>query len=321
MRRILARLLPEWARTDHPLLQYELSNFRHDGARLRFIWQFTLVLLLVIGSATVYALVTDRATNASNISEAIWPRLYFPTLILQTITLVVAYSLGANAVHAERSRKTWDSLRATEIGAGLALRARWVGIIYRLRVPILAIVCVRLLLIIAMLTDLTAFGGRMTHMLSGNATPPLPDWRLGLLLIALNMALSMILPLLMLGTAVALGILLSVALRERVFAFILQILLMIAYLALTSLAALGVTNLLQGNSNPADATQFALFFVYSGFGDWGLLLMQLGSLGEIWHSVPYSTTITLGLAIQLLIQSSATDGMMSLASRLSESRG
>ena len=38
-----------------------------------------------------------------------------------------------------------------------------------------------------------------------------------------------------------------------------------------------------------------LFFGYIAFGDWGLLLAQLGSLGEIWHRVPYGATIIVGL--------------------------
>ena len=87
--------------------------------------------------------------------------MYFPALALQAITFVLALALGAAAVDAERSRKTWDKLRATEAGAGLALRARWLGILYRLRAPIALILLLRLLLALAALIELTAFGGHI----------------------------------------------------------------------------------------------------------------------------------------------------------------
>lgn len=59
---------------------------------------------------------------------------------------------------------------------------------------------------------------------------------------------------------------------------------------------------------------------YSSYGDWGLLLMHLGSLGEIWQRVPYGAFIAIALAIILLAQATIADRMMWLAERLVESR-
>lgn len=301
------------------MLQYELADRRADGGR-RPYWQLLLLLTLVLGAAAFYAFST-ATTAADNIGGAIWGSLYYPTLALQLVTLIVAFRLGAATVDAERSRKTWDSLRVTEEGARLALRARWIGIMYRLRAPILAIIMLRLLLTGIMLTELTAFGGRLAHIISGNATPPLPDWRLGLSLIALHMALNLLLPLVMLAATAALGIVLSAAIKERVYALIIQIVLVLAQLAFTAAAALLIAADLSASVKLADPARFLLYIAYSGWGDWGLLHAHLGSVGEIWRRVPHGAAIALGAAIQLLLLSAAADGLIALAARLSERRG
>ena len=110
--------------------------------------------------------------------------------------MIMALTLGASAVGGERSRKTWDNLRVTEFGAGLALRARWAGILYRLRAPITLILLVRFLLIAGILYDLTAFGGLYPKILGAQAKPPLPEWRLDLLLIAFAVTVNILLPIL-----------------------------------------------------------------------------------------------------------------------------
>ena len=169
----------------------------------------------------------------------------FPTLCLQLITLIVALSLGAASVDAERSRKTWDNLRVTEGGAGMALRARWIGILYRLRVPIAAILLVRLVFSLGTLIDLTAFGGLYAEMLSANASPPLADWRLGLLLIAMTLTANIVLPLVMIASAAALGILLSVAVKERIYGAVMQLLLVVMQVVFVIAAAAGISQILQ----------------------------------------------------------------------------
>ena len=318
MRKLRIWLLPEWAQPEHPLLQYELSQFRGNGAHRGIRLQLTMLTLLVGGSAFVFASTADSPAPSGNVSGIVWQSLYYPTLILQTLTLIVALLMGAAAIGTQRSRKTWDNVRVTELGAGLALRTRWVGILYRLRAPIGMILLVRFILALGMLFDLTAFGGHYAEMLSAQATPPLPDWRLGLLLIALVMTVNILLPLLTIATTAVLGILLSVAVQERIYAAVIQILLVVAQLVFTA-AALLISQIIQGDVTVANPWKLALFFGYSGIGDWGLLLAQLGSLGEIWHRVPFGAAIPLGLTILLIAQGLAADGLMWLAERLSES--
>ena len=214
--------LPTSARLRNPLLRYELAKSPGRAAGASFVRQLVALLLLLGAASALYAGAFGPG-DAGGLSALLWESLYFPTLALQVITVVLALALGAASVDAERSRKTWDSLRVTEAGAGLALRARWLGILYRLRAPVAAIVLLRLLLALGTLLDLTAFGGHYVSMLSANATPPLGDWRSGLLLIALSMALNLAQPLVMIASSAALGLFLSVAVVERLYGAVIQI--------------------------------------------------------------------------------------------------
>ena len=320
MHRLMNWLLPEWAQPNHPLLQYELAQARGSGSRIELNLQLVLLSLLIGGSALLYAAAMRSPQSAANITGVFWRSIYYPTLVLQAITLVVAFAHGAAAVGGERSRKTWDHLRVTEFGAGVALRARWVGILFRLRAPILLILLIRLFLAAGIVYDLTAFGGLYAAMLGAQATPPLP-WRLDLLLIALAVLANMLLPLAAIATVSALGILVSVAVKERVYAAIVQILVVAAQLVASLAGALVIVQTIGRDAPGAGDWSYALFFGYTAFGDWGLLLAQLGSLGEIWHRVPNGATIVLGLMFVLVALGAAADGAMWLAGRLAESRG
>jgi len=321
MRKLSNWLLPPWAQPNHPLLGYELAHFRGHGGAPRLLIQLALLSIALVGSAIIYAAANVSPDDSANLTSLIWRSLYYPTLALQLVTLALALILGAAAVGGERSRKTWDHLRATEFGAAAVLRARWASILYRLRAPIMLILLARGVFIAGMLYDLTAFGGYYAEMLGAQATPPLPNWRLDLLLIALTVTAELLLPLTAIAAAAAFGILLSVAVRERVYSLIIQLLALAAQLLFAGAGAFAIAQMIQSDAAAAGGWQFALVFGYAGFGDWGLLLAQLGSLGEIWRRLPYGWTISGGLMLLLLAQALAADGMMWLAARLSESRG
>ena len=321
MRKLRDWLLPEWAGPDHPLLQYELSHFRGNGRRPGLIVQLVTLSILLGGSAALYSATLFSPATGTNLTGLIWQSLYYPILVLQLLTMIMALALGAAAVGGERSRKTWDNLRVTEFGAGLALRARWAGILYRLRAPITLILLARCVLIVGILYDLTAFGGLYAQMLGAQARPPLPEWRLDLLLIALLVTVTILLPFLQIASVAAFGILLSVAVRERIYAAVIQMLVAAVQLAFAVAGAFTIAQMIRSNSPAASDWSYALFLGYTAFGDWGLLLAQLGSLGEIWHRVPFGASISFALMLLLMALGLAADGMMWLAARLSESRG
>ncbi len=316
---MLRWLLPEWARPDHPLVQYELSHLGRATTRRAFFLQVGALLLLLAGAAAFFA-DADLPLTGSNVSAVIWQSLYFPTLALQLISFILAFTLGAGSVDGERSRKTWDNLRVTEGGAGQALRARWVGILYRLRAPIAAIALVRLVFALGALAEMTAFGGLYVEMLGAQAQPPLPDPRLGLLYIALNMTVSLLQPLVAIALAAVAGILLTVSIRERIYALLIQMIIVAAQLVFVAAAVLAIGSILRGDAEISTEAEYLLFLAYAGLGDWALLLAQLGSLGEIWRRLPHGANISIALTGLLFLLGVAADAMMRLAERLAEIR-
>ena len=333
MSRLRDWLLPVWAQPDHPLLHYEMPRFRANGGRGRLPVQLASLSFLLGGAAALYALTILHPTRGSNLTSLIWQSLYYPALILQLFTLILALTLGAAAVGGERRRKTWDKLRATEFGAGLALRARYAGILYRLRAPIATILLARVVLAAGMLYDLTAFDGLYARMLATQAKPPLPEWRLDLLLIALAAAVNLLLPLAQIAVIAALGILISVAFRERIYAISrLDSVLRERILSRRCFSspfnwrwlgagAYAIAGTLLNDAPPATDLSYALVLAHNAFADCGLLLAQLGSLGEIWRRVDYGASLSLALMLWLFVLGLAADGVIWLAGRLSESRG
>ncbi len=319
MRNIRSWLPPSWARSRHPLLQYQLSQFRAGGRR-RFFLQLALLAVLLGGGSALYAATLLQPESGANLSRIAWQCLYFPTLVLQLLTAIMALALGAATVGGERSRKTWDKLRVTELGAGLALRTRWVGILHRLRAPICLILLVRFLLVAALFYDLTAFGHLYPQILGAAARPPLPEWRLDLLLIALAVTVAILLPGLQIAAGAAFGILLSVALRTRIYTTVVLMLAIAAQLAAAGAGALLLAELIRGGLIMPSGWLYALAVFGSAFGDWGLHLAQLSRLGEIWQRVSYGSTISLALMILLAALGLAADGMLALAARLAERR-
>ncbi len=316
---LLTWLLSTWARSDHPLLHYELSAYRQVGSQRNFAWQFVLLSSLLVGAA--YIIGASRGVAGGSITNILWHSLYYPLLLLQMLLLIVVLALSADTVKGARRRRTWDSLRVTELGAGLALRARCIGVLYRLRAPLLVLLLVRVLLVLGMLLDLSAFGGLYADMLGAEALPTLEDSRVVILLIATNMTVSLLLPLFMLAAVSAFGILLSAAIKERIYVAAIQLLFLLFLLAFVVSGAISTALIMEGSLSLADEAELALFLSYSFLGDWGLMLAQLEKLGEVWSRVAYSAYIPGIMGMMLLLLGLAADGMMRLAVRLSDRQG
>ena len=311
-------LLPYWARPEHPILQYELANLRLGGSRWKSIIQLLLLALLLGGGGYLYAGSASTDTGAGNLADFIWRCLYFPSILVQTATVLSALAFGIGSVETDRSRQTWDSLRVTEIGAGLTLRTRWVAILYRLRAPILALLMARVFLALGMIVDMTAFGGGYLRVLGGATVDAGSVWWITLPMIVLLMTANLLLPLTTVGAASALGILISVAIKQRLFAITVQLIFSVLIVALVVVGLFGVTSALQSQLIASDGLLFFLFLAYSGLADGGLLFANLGSLGEVWKLLPQGAFISLGLVIILTLQALFIDGCLSLAIRFAE---
>jgi len=320
MIKLLTRQIPDWARPSHPILQYELARVKDIGTwQGRVLALFSVVLILGL-AGYLYATYIYESPTKGNLTDLTWRAVYFPTLLIQVLTSIFALSIGIASIGKERSKNTWDNLRATASGAEFTLRARWIAILYRLRVMIIAILLVRIVLVLGILYDVTAYSGLYVEMLTTNLSPTIPDWRIGLLVVAIIMTLNILLPLTMIASSAGIGILISVAVKERAYTVTAQVILSFFQVAVTVGLLIALSQFLAGTLDLPDEALFALVLGYSSFGDWGLLFAQLGSVGEIWAIVPYGIHIGVALLLVMLIQSAITDGMLAWAVRLSEKR-
>ncbi len=308
-------LLPDWARPEDPILQYELARRRLIGSRRKSASQFFLMALLLAGGGGYFYARGDA--GGENLVDLLWRCLYFPSLMIQTAVVLAALAFGIGSVEADRSRQTWDSLRVTELGVGMTLRARWMGILYRLRAPIIALLLVRLVMVAGMTVNMTAFGGGYLPVLGSSAGGATDLW-LALLLVILLMTAHILLPFATLGVAGALGILISVTLKQRLFALILQFVLSAAAVLAVAAGLFAVTSALQSRLTAADSLLYLLFLAYSAFADGGMLLANLGSLGAVWGLLPQGAYLSIGLLFILALQAFLIDGCLGLAIRLSE---
>ena len=319
MLRRLTPQLPEWARPDHPILRYEMSRNQGDKRRRN---QFLLILLLgiLLGSGGyLYATRFLQEPAGTSLTDSIWRILFFPTLFVQIVLNIAALLLGAHSVSEERRRQTWDNLRATEVGAELTLRTRWVAVFYRLRGGILALLLVRVGLILGILYDLTAFRGDYLNMLTANIVPDVPIG-VGVILLAISMTVGVLLPLTSIGLSAALGSIIAVVIKDRTYAATLQVILIALQLMIALGLLIATTQFVLGDLELNDALALLLIGSFNAFADWGLIWLQLGSAGAVWKSIPFSVLLGVGLLLFTMVQAMITDGVLGYAVRLSERR-
>ena len=312
---------PNWAKPSNPLLRYHLQRTHQSlplrGRTLRVIaWSLVLSLLALLG----YSYATDWLQRPLQMpyTRDLWRMLFYPLVILQVIVGVAGLSMGVGAIGDERRHQRWDKLRATELGAKLALRTRWLTIVFHhLRGLLALIIGARAVLVLAILYDLTSIEGLYLNTLVARAVPSLSLWS-GFILLSGWMTAFLLLPLTTTGVDVALGLLISARLRRRAVAVIVQIL----AITLRVVTMVGLVWVLvryeAGAIALGSSSALALLGVGSAFGDWGLSLAQLTRAGEIWADVPYAIVINAGLIGVCLVQIAMMGGLLALAVRFAE---
>lgn len=311
-----ARQLPDWARRAHPALRYELGHEPPRSARARYIRALLVVLAGLVLFATGYLLATSFLTQdaGDNFLDALHRTLYGPALALQAALIAAAFSLTIGKVAREVRRQNWDNVRATPDGADLSLRARWAAAFYRLRGLLGVVLAVRVVLLIGLLWDLTAFQGRYLDLLISGITP-----EVGLVaatvLLALMMTGALLLPVTALGLNAALGVLLSTTVRQRTYATLVQIIYLLFRLGLAVAVLSSASQFLNGQTTPGDLSAWLLMFGAAAVGDWGLMLLSLSVYGEVWATVPYGVFIGLALLGWALLQAALADQLLAWAVR------
>jgi len=319
LQRVTAQL-PEWARPEHPAMRHTLGLAGRPNRRTYLLRLVLVLIILGIGGALITSSVLNNTmtTATQPVSEAVLNILYWPTLVVQLALSALVISYTSSVIGEEKRKQTWDTLRATRNGVGLALRARWsAAIFYRLSGFLILILLVRVILVGLLLYDLTAFGGDYLAIISGPATPQLPLPAV-VVLLAISMTASFILPLTGISLDAAFGLLLSTFFQQRIFLVLVQVIAIIARILLTFalfVAMLAATDII---TMPSTFSALLSMVGFGAFGDWGLRYLNLAFYSDLWGMVQFSIFMGVALLITAFLQMVLAELIVMLAIRRGE---
>jgi hypothetical protein len=279
MSRRLLFQLPAWGQPAHPVLRYLLQRSRPPETRWRRLARLglqaaTVAIVVLLG----YQVATGFGAQPARSLHAI---LYWPLVLLSVLVGLAALMLTGSAISLEKARGTWDSLRITSHGAGLVFQARWVSVFYTLRGPLGVLFLARLVFALAILIDLAQyFRGRYLDLLLSGITPTV-SVPVGAALLAATMTAAILQPLVAVGLDAAVGLLVSVMVREPRYDILVR-------------TALGPWMTTAG-------VWMAILF-QSMVGDQGLRLLTLEESGPLWADVHYGILIGPALLVLTLFQ-------------------
>jgi hypothetical protein len=314
--------LPNWARTENPLLRYELGRVTRVPKTRQYVRAAGFIALILVLYWGGYLIATNflQTDSGQNLTERLIAIVFWPTLVLQVLMQIVALSLTVNVVAEHKRRQTWDNLRATEGGAALAFRTHWAAVFYRLRPMLAVILLVRIILIFGILYDLTAFQGRYIDLLINGVIPDVSPI-VAALLLAFLMTASLLLPFTTVGMDAALGLLISVSVQQRIYSVMTQMIIIILRVGLVIGLTYAATQFIRGQLALPDGAAWALMGVFSALGDWGLSFLHLGFYSEIWATIPYAIFMGIGLLLFTMAQSALAELVLALAIRRAERNG
>ncbi len=316
----LTAQLPEWARPDHPAIRHTLGVSGRPTRRTQILRVLLVLVVLGIGGALVTSSLLNNTLTAISqpVSEVVLNILYWPTLVVQLALSALAISYTSSVIGEEKRKQTWDTLRATRNGVGLALRARWsAAIFYRLSGFLILVLLVRAIFVGLLLYDLTSFGGDYLAIISGPATPQLP-LPVVVVLLALSMTASFILPLTGVSLDAAVGLLLSTFFQQRIFLVLAQVIVIVARIILSFalfVAMLAATDII---TMPSTFAAMLSMVGFGAFGDWGLRYLHLPFLSDLWGMVQYSIFMGAALIITAFLQLILAELIVLLAIRRGE---
>ncbi|KXK19479.1 MAG: hypothetical protein UZ15_CFX003002015 [Chloroflexi bacterium OLB15] len=303
-------------------MQYQLPRSAPPSRGVRLLRALGVIILGAVLLLLGYMLATHflRIQPGSYPIESINNILYFPLLTLQILLSIASLLLTTGTVSREQRLQHWDNLRATPSGTDLMLRTRWASVFYRLRGLLGIVIAGRVLLLACMLYDLTSFQGRYIDLLINGVIPEVSVIT-AVLLLALLMTASILLPITAIGLDTSLGLFISTTVQQRTYNTLLQLLLIIVRIGVTAALLYGVSQFLGGQLQTSDPAAWLLMFSAAAFGDWGLGMLYLGRAGEIWATVPYGIFIGLALVIFCFAQAYLTDQILVWAVKRAQKQG
>jgi hypothetical protein len=309
--------LPDWARPDHVMQHY--ARGRQDRPLRRSLMALISALIvfsLVAISMIRYASGHPLGTSGSR-TWMIYTVLYFPLLVIQLVTLALALLSASAAI---TNGPQWEALKITSHGAEFVVRARWAAILYRLRGPILLVIVPRLLFAGLMLVDVTRDGGYHLDLYLYGITPGVPLEIAVIMLGALMTAALLQFPVLLALNA-ALGLLISTTFNKRAAAITARLAVLIAEIAVVTLALNTGGDTLQHNPLPpapiaiSTLAQWAGLVLLGTVGDQSLRFMDLETTLHTWPDVNYGVWLG-GILLLIVVAEIVTiRGLLVLATR------
>ncbi len=317
--------LPVWMRPGHPVLRYTLERRSLPETRsaryTRFLFLiFSIGVLFLVGLANASNFFEENPLDLP-FSLLVSELLFWPIFILQVGVQLTVLLTTISTIGEERRRRVWDNLRMTSAGTALTLRTSWSAtVFFRLRGVFSLLLAVRLVLIGALLFDLTAFQGEYLQNLTGSITPQV-SVPVSVLLVALLMTASLLLPITATGFDAAFGLLLSTLVKQRIYIVMTQVLLIAIRIAMLAGLVVFVEQFrLDGAAiGLSDGLIWVLLLSFAAIGDWGLSFLYLGFFGaQIWIDVPYGILLGAAMMGVVLVQAILADGMLAWAIRRAE---
>lgn len=312
---------PAWMMRDHPAMRphHEPERKASGGRYKRMVGALlSLLILSFIGYGASSDFFTRNPLDLP-VSELLARGLLYPVYMVQIVMVGVVLMSTIGMIGHYQRRGLWDAVRTTTHGAGLTIRARWAYLLFhRLRGSLAAITFGRLILVAALLYDLTAFQGEYLRSLTGGITPEVSPV-VAVVLLALTMAAVLLLPVTTLGLDAAVGLLLATYIKRRTYVALAQITIITARVLVSVSLLLMFSTLSTAPIDGGGWIGWALVFAFAVLGDWGFSLLYLGFYGaEVWRDVPYGVLIGAALMGYVLLQALLADALLGYATRRAE---
>ena len=319
----LSRMLPDWARPDHPAVRYfrrgRAVPLRRRQRALRLSAGVGVALVL-IAIGTVLVGNDSLPGMAGQRHSQVYAVLYYPLLIGQYVALMGGLIVVSNTLVEERRRGTWDDVRTTSHGAETFIWARWAALFYQMRPLLIALLVPRVVFAGLMLADLTHHQGHTLDFYLMGVTPELPPAAGVILLAALLTAVLLQLPVL-LGLNAAIGLVIAATAVRGGAALLARVLVLAAEIAIFGLALTGGLRMLDAEMSGTTSQQMSTgahwlrLLALGVWGDQGLRFMDLRTILQTWPDVDYGVLLGAALLAALVIEIALTNGLLRLAAR------
>lgn len=318
--------VPDWAHPANPVLRYMIEREdRRRGWLARWLLRLLMIgVVLGLLAISYQAYQNDRPIGVRLDNEsAVHAILYFPLLILQFSSLMVAMILTSDAIAHERQHGTWEAVKITSHGAEMTVRSRWAAVFYQMRWLLLLLMLPRLIFAGQMLLDLTDYQGYHLDLYLSGITPEVPV-EAAIILVAALMTATLLQVLVVIGLNAAFGLFLSTLFRNYQITRLARVVVLLVQITAASVfVGAGQLVLDREFSTPSTGgvSQWMSLLLMATMGDFSLRFMNLRTYFQAWTDVDYAILLGGAILVVVLIQAALTSGFITWTVRRASNPG